>query len=73
MNDMIALTLPGYNVDWANLPICGTQGLVVSPNICIPVVVDAPLNTPAVPIPGAGLLFASALAALILVFNRKHR
>ena len=62
------------DVNWGDLPTCGTQGLVVSPNFCenvgpsIPLP-DAPI--PAVPIPSAGLLFVFALSTLVLARKRR--
>jgi hypothetical protein len=73
-------TNSAFDFDWDSLPMCGTQGLVVSPNFCRidPIQIISPINqiapiipTGDVPTPGAGFLFASALALLIARKSRQ--
>jgi hypothetical protein len=58
------------SITWNTAPVCGTQGLVVSPNYCdMPPTVDIP----AVPLPNTLLLLASAFAVLIGAKRKQPR
>ena len=59
--------MSNLTIDWDNLPICGSQGVVISPHICLweeEFPVDPPHGT--VPIPGSLALVLIGLIAFKL-------